>query len=352
MGMEATEGDCLRAGTAGQAYSPWPMAHGPELQTQKDRGRRGGDAANTVRGVTQSADGSDLERRPGGYREQDPGHPRGWPISCNSDGLSPPCVTSTERPFACGQMGRMDLTGRAALVTGGKRIGAAVAEQLARAGADVALTYRSSRADAEETAEVVRGLGRRAQVIGADLSREEDCGRVVDDVVSAWGRLDVLVNMASLYRSVSVDDMTPADWNAQLDVDLRAAWLCAQAAVPHMRRLRGGRIINFSDWVAASRRPRYRGYLAYYVAKAGIIALTEALALELASDQILVNAIAPGPIVAPEGTSDREFSAVEKATPLGRWGGEAEIARAVLALVESDFITGETVRVDGGRHLN
>jgi NAD(P)-dependent dehydrogenase (short-subunit alcohol dehydrogenase family) len=249
-------------------------------------------------------------------------------------------------------MGRMDLTGRAALVTGGKRIGAAVAEQLARAGADVALTYRSSRADAEETAEVVRGLGRRAQVIGADLSREEDCGRVVDDVVSAWGRLDVLVNMASLYRSVSVDDLTPADWNAQLDVDLRAAWLCAQAAVPHMRRLRGGRIINFSDWVAASRRPRYRGYLAYYVAKAGVIALTEALALELASDQILVNAIAPGPIVAPEGTSDREFTAVEKATPLGRWGGEAEIARAVLALVESDFITGETIRVDGGRHLN
>ena len=249
-------------------------------------------------------------------------------------------------------MSRMDLSGRAALITGGKRIGAAVAEQLARAGADVALTYRGSRADAEETAEVVRGLGRRAQVIEADLSREEDCGRVVDDVVSAWGRLDVLVNMASVYRPVSVDELTPADWNAQLDVDLRAAWLCAQAAVPHMRRLRGGRIINFSDWVAASRRPRYRGYLAYYVAKAGVIALTEALALELASDQILVNAIAPGPIVAPEGTSDVEFSAVEKATPLGRWGGEAEIARVVLALVESDFITGETIRVDGGRHLN
>ena len=249
-------------------------------------------------------------------------------------------------------MGRMDLAGRAALITGGKRIGAAVAEHLARAGADVALVYRSSRADAEETAEVVRGLGRRAQVIEADLSREEDCGRVVDDVVSAWGRLDVLVNMASVYRSVSVDELTPADWNAQLAVDLRAAWLCAQAAVPHMRRLRGGRIINFSDWVAASRRPRYRGYLAYYVAKAGVIALTEALALELASDQILVNAIAPGPIVAPEGTSDEEFSAVEKATPLGRWGGEAEIARAVLALVESDFVTGETIRVDGGRHLS
>jgi NAD(P)-dependent dehydrogenase (short-subunit alcohol dehydrogenase family) len=246
----------------------------------------------------------------------------------------------------------MELTGRAALVTGGKRIGAAVAEQLARAGADVALTYHHSKADAEETAEVVRGHGRRAQVIEADLSRADECGRVVDDVVSAWGRLDVLVNMASIYKPVHLDDLTLADWTAQLDVDLRAAWLCAQAVVPHMRRLRGGRIINFSDWVAASSRPRYRGYLTYYVAKAGVIALTEALALELAPDQILVNAIAPGPIVAPEGISDREFSAVEKATPLGRWGGEVEIAKAVLALVESDFITGETIRVDGGRHVS
>jgi NAD(P)-dependent dehydrogenase (short-subunit alcohol dehydrogenase family) len=134
-------------------------------------------------------------------------------------------------------------------------------------------------------------------------------------------------------------------------VDVRAAWLCARAAVPHMRRLRGGRIVNFSDWVARSGRPRYLGYLSYYVAKTAVIALTEALALELASDQILVNAIAAGPIVAPDGTTDEEFAAVERATPLGRWGGELEIAKAVLALVESDFITGETIRVDGGRHL-
>jgi NAD(P)-dependent dehydrogenase (short-subunit alcohol dehydrogenase family) len=87
------------------------------------------------------------------------------------------------------------------------------------------------------------------------------------------------------------------------------------------------------------------------VAKAGVIALTEALALELAADQILVNAIAPGPIVAPPGTSAAESAAVERATPLGRWGGEIEIAKAVIALVESDFITGETIRVDGGRHV-
>jgi len=136
-----------------------------------------------------------------------------------------------------------------------------------------------------------------------------------------------------------------------MQVDLRAPWLCARAAIPHMRRLRGGRIINFADWVARSGRPRYPGYLTYYVAKGAVIALTEALALELAHDQILVNAIAPGPIVAPEGTSDEEFIAVERATPLGRWGGEIEIAKAVLSLVDSDFITGETIRVDGGRHV-
>ena len=185
----------------------------------------------------------------------------------------------------------------------------------------------------------------------ADLRDPDACARVVDQTVDALGRLDVLVNMASVYRSRSLDELTVEDWDEPLEIDLRAAWLVRAAAVPHMRRLRGGRIINFSDWVAASGRPRYPGYLPYYVAKAGVIALTEALALELASDQILVNAIAPGPIVAPEGTSDDEFAAVERATPLGRWGGEAEIAKAVLALVESDFVTGETIRVDGGRHF-
>jgi NAD(P)-dependent dehydrogenase (short-subunit alcohol dehydrogenase family) len=118
-----------------------------------------------------------------------------------------------------------------------------------------------------------------------------------------------------------------------------------------MRRNGGGRIINFSDWVAASGRPRYQDFVPYYVAKAGVKALGEALALELASDNILVNTIAPGPIVAPPGTTQDEYESVERATPLGRWGGEGEIVKAVLALLDSDFITGETIRVDGGRHV-
>ena len=245
----------------------------------------------------------------------------------------------------------MDLTDRVALVTGGRRIGIVVARELARAGADVALVYRRSRPEADEAADAVRAAGRRAVVVQADLADADECSRVVDDVVRDFGRLDVLVNMASRYEAKALDDLSIGDWDAQLAIDLRAAWLCAKAAIPHMRGLRGGRIINFADWVAASGRPRYRGYLPYYVAKAGVIALTQALALELASDRILVNAIAPGPIVPPEGTSAEEMAQVERATPLGRWGGEIEIAKIVLALVESDFVTGETIRVDGGRHL-
>lgn len=245
----------------------------------------------------------------------------------------------------------MELSDRVALITGGKRIGTAVATELARGGADVALVYRSSRAEAEETADTVRGLGRRALVLKADLADVTAAQRVIDVSVADLGRLDILVNMASLYRPKPFDELDVDDWEEQMAVDLRAAWLCARAAVPHMRRVRGGRIVNLSDWVARSGRPRYTGYLAYYVAKAGVIALTEALALELAPDQILVNAVAPGPIVAPDSISDEEFAQVERATPLGRWGGEIEIAKTVLALIESDFITGETIRVDGGRHV-
>jgi NAD(P)-dependent dehydrogenase (short-subunit alcohol dehydrogenase family) len=245
----------------------------------------------------------------------------------------------------------VDPTDKIALITGGRRIGAVVATELARKGAHVAIVYRASRDEAEETAAAVRTLTRRAVVIQADLQQPDACRRVVDQTVSEFGRLDILLNMASVYREKPIEDLTFEDWDTQLSIDLRAAWLCSQAAIPHMRRTGGGRIVSFSDWVARSGRPRYRGYLPYYVAKAGVIALTEALALELAADQILVNAIAPGPIVAPPGTSAAESAAVERATPLGRWGGEIEIAKAVIALVESDFITGETIRVDGGRHV-
>jgi NAD(P)-dependent dehydrogenase (short-subunit alcohol dehydrogenase family) len=245
----------------------------------------------------------------------------------------------------------MTLTDKTVLITGGRRIGAVVARELAQRGMDVALSYQRSRGEAEAAAETVRAAGRRAVVLQANLSRGDECGVLVNGAASALGRLDVLVNMASVYRTYPFDEIDETRWNEGLDVDLKAAYLCARAAVPHMRAAGGGRIINFSDWVAASGRPRYTGYLPYFVAKRAIIGLTEALALELAGDQILVNAIAPGPILAPPNTSDEELKSVESATPVGRWGGESEIATAVVFLIESGFVTGETIRVDGGRHV-
>lgn len=245
----------------------------------------------------------------------------------------------------------MELSGRAVLITGGKRIGAVIARELARRGASIALSYARSRDEAEAAADEVRALGATAVTLQADVSVAEACRPLVDQAATALGRLDVLINMASVYTSKPFADLTLDDWQGPMDVDLRAAFLCASAAVPHMRRQGTGRIINFSDWLARSGRPRYPGFLPYYVAKSGVIALTEALALELAADQILVNAIAPGPIVAPPGTTPEEHATVERATPLGRWGGEPEIAKVVVSLVTSDFITGETIRVDGGRHI-
>ena len=245
----------------------------------------------------------------------------------------------------------MDPTGKVALITGGKRMGAVVATMLAAAGADVALVYNRSRAEADETVAAVRDLGRKAVSVQADVSSEQDCAHAVEATVAQLGRLDILVNMASLYGAKPFDQLSAADWDRQMSVDLRATFLFSRAAALVMKRVGGGRIINFSDWVVASGRPRYAGYLPYYVAKAGVKALTEALALELAADQILVNAIAPGPIMPPPDMSDQESASVVQNTPLGRWGGAAEIAKAVMFLVQSDFVTGETIRVDGGRHV-
>jgi NAD(P)-dependent dehydrogenase (short-subunit alcohol dehydrogenase family) len=245
----------------------------------------------------------------------------------------------------------VELNNKVALITGGRRIGLVVAGQLAARGVDVVVGYARSRDEAEQAARIVRAAGGRAEIVQADLSQPSGCQALVSTAAETFGRIDILLNMASVYAGRPFDDLTAADWDATLNVDLRATFLCALAVAPHMRRVGGGHIINFSDWTARSGRPRYRNYLPYYVAKAGVIALTEALALELASDNILVNAIAPGPIVPPPTLGEEELRAVVQATPLGRWGGEMEIAKAVLALLDADFITGETVRIDGGRHV-
>ena len=245
----------------------------------------------------------------------------------------------------------MDLSNKVALITGGKRIGAVVAVEIAKHGADIGLCYNRSRDEAEKTAASISALGRRAFIRQANLTKAADCEAFVNESASALGRLDILVNMASMYVAKPFGELTVEEFDENVAVDMRAAFICSRAAWPHMRRAGGGNIINFSDWLSRSGRPRYTGYLPYYVAKTGVIGLTEALALELAPDKIRVNAIAPGPILAPPETTEDELAAVEKATPLGEWGGEKSIADAVMALLRMEFVTGETLRVDGGRHV-
>ena len=215
----------------------------------------------------------------------------------------------------------MLLTDAVAIITGGKRIGRVVARELAQRGVDLVLSYRGSKAEAEATVADVEAAGRRATIVQADVAEPADCAAIVDHAVQTFGKVDVLVNMASIYRSTPLEAVTPDYWAADLDVNLRSAFLCAHAAIPHMRKAGGGRIVNFADWLARSGRPHYTGFTSYYVAKAGVVALTEALALEAARDHILVNAIAPGPIVPPPDMSpggDRGGRQGHAARPLGR----------------------------------
>ncbi|HJW68932.1 MAG TPA: SDR family oxidoreductase, partial [Candidatus Binatia bacterium] len=191
----------------------------------------------------------------------------------------------------------------------------------------------------------------RTAVLHADVTDEAQVAAAVRDAERELGRLDILVNLASTYQQTPLAGADARAFSDAMDANARSAWLFAIHAAPAMRRAGGGRIVNVSDWLPVSGRPRYPGYTPYYTSKAAVTALTESLALELAPE-VLVNAVAPGPILAPPGLSPEEDAAVRRATPLGRWGGAEEVAKAVLFLVETDFITGESIRVDGGRHLS
>jgi NAD(P)-dependent dehydrogenase (short-subunit alcohol dehydrogenase family) len=243
----------------------------------------------------------------------------------------------------------MDPKGKVALITGGARIGQAVAQALAIRGCSLALVYRSSRDTAAASAVAARTAGVEAIVVRADATDEAQVKAAVAETEAKLGRLDIVVNLASIYEKTP--NPTSRDWSRTLDANAKSAFLFAIHSAPIMKKNGGGRIVNLSDWTPASRRPRYKGYTPYYASKAAVGALTESLALELAPE-ILVNAVAPGPILAPPDLSAEADARVIEATPLARWGGAAEIAKTVLFLVETDFITGECIRVDGGRHLN
>ena len=244
----------------------------------------------------------------------------------------------------------MEIKNKVALITGGARIGQAVAEELARRGCHIAVTYRASKKSADDTVRSAKALGVKAHAIRADLTNEEANLRIPSEVGKVLGRLDILIHLASLYRKTPVESIDTKSWKEHLDIDLRSAYLLAAGAAPLMRQKGAGRIILFADWVAASGRPRYKEFVPYYVAKHGVIGLAEALALEWAPE-ILVNTIAPGPILPPDGLSENEEKEAIRMMPLGRWGGPQEIAKAVLFLIDTDFVTGECIRVDGGRHL-
>jgi NAD(P)-dependent dehydrogenase (short-subunit alcohol dehydrogenase family) len=243
----------------------------------------------------------------------------------------------------------MDPKGKVALITGGARIGQEVARALAARGCSLALTYRESRGAADATAKSARAAGVKAIVLRVDVTDEAQIKAAVEQVVTELGRLDILINMAANY--VKTPSPSASDWAAALDANARSAFLFAIHSAPIMKKRGGGRIVNFADWLPVSGRPRYKDYTPYFVSKSAVVALTQSLALNLAPD-ILVNAIAPGPIAPPPDISAAENARVLAATPLARWGGAAEIAKAVMFLVETDFVTGECIRVDGGRHLN
>ena len=245
----------------------------------------------------------------------------------------------------------MDPRGKVALITGGARVGRSVAEWLATRGCDVALTYRASRDAAETTATALREQGVRAITIAADLADPASAAATIATVRNGLGRLDILVTMASVYGKTPLEQLDDEALRRNLEADMMSVYRLALAAAPLMRAGGGGRVVAFADWLPASGRPRYRGYLPYFVAKGAVVALVQALALELAPT-ILVNAVAPGPILAPPDFTEEQKAEVMRVTPLGRWGGPDEIARAVLFLIETEFVTGECLRVDGGRHLN
>src|SRR5690349_7103974 len=220
----------------------------------------------------------------------------------------------------------MDLRGRWALVTGGaKRIGRVIAHELAGRGANVVVHYHSSAEEAAEVVASLEALGVEAGALRADLGDADDVRRLAADAEERSGGLALLVNNASNYLRARFDMLTEANWDASLDVNLKAPFLLSWAIGRAMRDRGDGTIVNLVDW--AGERP-YRDYLPYCVSKAGLIALTKALAKELAPN-VRVNAVAPGPVLPPDDFGPETIAAIRRATPLRRIGTPEDVARAI-----------------------
>jgi 3-oxoacyl-[acyl-carrier protein] reductase len=237
-----------------------------------------------------------------------------------------------------------DLAKRVALVTGGSRgIGRAIAVSLADAGAAVAVNYREKRAEAESVADTIRGKGGRAVAIQADVSRADEVTRMMSAVERELGPVDVLVNNAGVGLVRSVDELTEADFDLTIAVNLKSVFLCTQAAIPNMRTRGWGRIVNISSGAA-----RGAGGVGphYNASKAGMEGMTRGYAARLVKEGITVNAVAPSLI---ETDMVRQGVASSPARiPLGRFGTPDECALIVMMLVRNGYMTGQTVALSGG----
>jgi pteridine reductase len=226
-------------------------------------------------------------------------------------------------------------------------VGRAIALELARAGSSLAVHFHASSSDGAQTADQIRRLGVRCEAFAADLRSPEDVQTLFRRVDEAFGRLDVLVNSAAILEPVDLLEATPDDWHHTIDLNLRGAFLCLQEAARRMLAGEGGAIVNISD--VAGLRP-WKRYPIHSVSKAGVEMLTRVAAVSFAP-RVRVNAVAPGPVMRPARMDPARWEAIGRGLPLGRPGTPEDVARAVRFLLENDYITGETLAVDGGDNL-
>ena len=247
---------------------------------------------------------------------------------------------------------RVDLSDKVALVTGSAhRVGKEIAIELARQGVNIMVHYRSSDdATVRETLHEIKSEGVDAFAIQADISQPDGVQTVFDAVKEHFGRLNILVNSASVFHANAFMDVTLDHWRQSLDVNLTAPFMCTQAAVGLMQANdpAGGAIINICDY--GSVRP-WKDHVDHGVSKAGLLALTRVSALSLGEYGVRVNGVLPGPVLQDKGNSDERWRQIGEALPIGRTGEPGDVGRAVAYLVSEDFITGTILEVNGGETL-
>jgi pteridine reductase len=239
------------------------------------------------------------------------------------------------------------LTGRVALVTGaGRRVGRAIALALGVRGMHVVVHFNGSRAGADETARLITARGGQAIVEQADLAQIAEAHDLVDRCVAWRGALAALVNSAAIMLRTPVGETMEADWDTMFAINVRAPYFLSQRAAPSLAASHGA-IVNIADLAAFESWP---AYVPHGVTKAAVVQMTRAMASALAPD-VRVNAVAPGVVLLPEGWSQEGAEHLRSTTPLRRLGSPEDVAQAVIFLLEAQYVTGEVIRVDGGRHI-